>query len=406
MTLRRFLFWCHLAAGVTAGAVILIMSLTGGLLAYERQITAWADTRGYAVAPPTAGAPRLSMDAIISSVSDAEPRAAITTVTVRADPRAPVAVAAGPRTLYVNPYTARVMGEGSPRVRRFFRVVTDWHRTLAFAGDRRPIGRAITGAANLTFLFIIASGMVLWWPRTWTRRSVGSVTMFNGSLRGKARDFNWHNVIGFWSAIPLFVIVLGSVVISYPWASDLVYRLAGEAPPLRQRPEPIAGNASAGRAVGRGRQGAPPAPIDPLLARAEQQVAGWRSIGFRLPATAEAPIVFTIDRGSGGEPQKRGTLTLNRPAGAIVRWEPFESLSKGRRLRTWLRFAHTGEVYGLVGQTIAGLVSFGAAVLVYTGLALAFRRLRAWQVRVRSARRTAAAPAFNRGLTPSVEDGA
>ena len=124
---------------------------------------------------------------------------------------------------------------------------------------------------------------------------------------------------------------------------------------------------------------------------AEQQVAGWRSISFRLPTAADAPVVFTIDRGTGGEPQKRGTLTLNRPAGGIVRWEPFESLSQGRRLRTWLRFAHTGEVYGLVGQTIAGLVSFGGAVLMYTGLALAFRRLLAWRVRVRSARAPAAA---------------
>jgi uncharacterized iron-regulated membrane protein len=390
MTLRKALFWCHLAAGVTAGVVILIMSVTGALLAYEKQIIAWADTREYAVAPPSAGAPRLSIEAIIANVSQAEPRPAITTVTVRADPGAPVSLAAGPRTLFVNPYTGLVMGEGAPAVRRFFRVVTDWHRVLAFAGDRRPIGRAITGACNLAFLFIIASGIVLWWPRTRTRRYVRSVTVFNGSLQGKARDFNWHNVIGFWSAIPLFVIVLGSAIISYPWASDLVYRLVGETPPARQRPEATPGNANAGGGGGASRrspQGTPVAGIDALLARAEQQVAGWRTISFRLPAAAESPVVFTIDRGTGGEPQKRGTLTLNRPAAGIVRWEPFESLSQGRRLRTWLRFAHTGEVYGLVGQTIAGVVSFGGAVLMYTGLALALRRLLAWRVRVRSARR-------------------
>ncbi|MBP7778413.1 MAG: hypothetical protein KA371_14950 [Acidobacteria bacterium] len=43
-----------------------------------------------------------------------------------------------------------------------------------------------------------------------------------------------------------------------------------------------------------------------------------------------------------------------------------------------MRFAHTGEYYGLTGQTIAGLVSAGGAVLVYTGLALAWRRRWAW----------------------------
>ena len=69
MTLRKVLFWCHLAAGVTAGVVILIMSVTGGLLTYERQIIAWADTREYTVAPPSAGAPRLPIEAIIAKVS-------------------------------------------------------------------------------------------------------------------------------------------------------------------------------------------------------------------------------------------------------------------------------------------------------------------------------------------------
>jgi TRAP-type mannitol/chloroaromatic compound transport system permease small subunit len=33
---------------------------------------------------------------------------------------------------------------------------------------------------------------------------------------------------------------------------------------------------------------------------------------------------------------------------------------------------------GVVGQTIAGLVSTGGAFLVITGLGLAIRRLRAW----------------------------
>jgi uncharacterized iron-regulated membrane protein len=52
--LRKIIFWCHLPVGVIAGVVILIMCVTGVLLSYEKQITAWADTRGYRSAPPTA----------------------------------------------------------------------------------------------------------------------------------------------------------------------------------------------------------------------------------------------------------------------------------------------------------------------------------------------------------------
>ena len=41
--MRRVLLLVHLCAGLTAGAVILVMSVTGVLLTYERQITEWAD---------------------------------------------------------------------------------------------------------------------------------------------------------------------------------------------------------------------------------------------------------------------------------------------------------------------------------------------------------------------------
>jgi hypothetical protein len=64
-----------------------------------------------------------------------------------------------------------------------------------------------------------------------------------------------------------------------------------------------------------------------------------------------------------------------------MKWEPFSSYTRGRRLRSFLRFAHTGEVAGIIGQTIAGLGSFGACFLVYTGLALVWRRFRAWLAR-------------------------
>ena len=112
--------------------------------------------------------------------------------------------------------------------------------------------------------------------------------------------------------------------------------------------------------------------LEALFTRAADQTPGWRTISLRLPA--EEVAVFTIDAGTGGQPQHRGTLTLDRATGQTVSWEPFESLDRARRWRSIARFAHTGEVGGLIGQTIAGLVSAATAVLVWTGLALTFRR--------------------------------
>jgi uncharacterized iron-regulated membrane protein len=237
------------------------------------------------------------------------------------------------------------------------------------AGDSRPTGKAITGASNLMFLFIVVSGLFLWWPRTWTWSAVKSVVSFRGGLRGKARDFNWHNTIGFWSAIPLAVVVAGAVVISYPWATALVYRAYGEEPPAAGRAQAVRGGPSE------------VAGLEAMFAAAAGRMPEWRSISAALPAADASRVVLTLDAGDGGQPHKRATLALDRRTGEVARWEPYSSLSAGRRARTWLRFAHTGEVYGLAGQTVAGIVTAGAAVLVWTGIALALRRF--WSARKR-----------------------
>ena len=420
---RKVLFWCHLVTGVFVALVVLIMSVTGVLLTYEKQMLAWADARAVQVPTPAAGAQRLPVDVLMQFVALSE-SGTPTTVSWLAGENAPVRVAFGrEKTVYVDPYTGTVLGPGAQKMRGFFRFVTDWHRWLGQSGDARDRGKAITGAANLGFLFLVLSGLWLWWPRTWTRAAVRNVTMFRSGLRAKARDFNWHNVIGFWSFVPLAIVVASATVISYPWASNLVYRIVGEEPPAPSGggsgggsggpggTQARAGGApGAGERGGRGEGGAGEqngrsnrgndgagdedllAGVDPLVAVAQQKVDGWRTISMTMPKEADAPIVFNIDRGSGGQPQKRASLTLDRATGAEVKWEPFATGSTGRQLRSILRFAHTGEVLGLPGQTIAGLVSLGAVVLVWTGLALSLRRFGAWR-----GRRTRPGPGGERG---------
>ena len=71
--------------------------------------------------------------------------------------------------------------------------------------------------------------------------------VFNRKATGKARDFNWHNVIGVWSAVPLFIVVVSALPISFPWANALVYRAVGEEPPAARGRE--GGRAVAARAA-------------------------------------------------------------------------------------------------------------------------------------------------------------
>jgi uncharacterized iron-regulated membrane protein len=375
---RPAIFWLHLSAGLVAGLVILLMSATGVLLTYEKQMLAWSD-RSAASAPPAADSTRLSVDDLLRSVRAAEPSARITVITMASAPEAPVLVTAGERMLAVNAYTGTVIGEASPRLRRFFRSVTAWHRWFAAEQEStRQTARFFTGWSNFLFLLIVIGGPFLWIPRKWTLAQLRAVTLFRGGLQGKARDFNWHNVIGIWTCVPLFIIVLTALPMSFPWANAAIYQMVGEAPPTLQRP--------GGEPARRGERGARTAPagresLNQAWQRAEQQVDGWQTISLRLAGDPNAPLAFTIDRGTGGQPQLRGTLTVNRASSEVMRWEPFQTQTLGRRLRSYARFAHTGEAFGIVGQTIAGVASAGAVVLVWTGVALALRRFAAWRKR-------------------------
>jgi uncharacterized iron-regulated membrane protein len=380
---RTGLFWIHLAVGALAGVVIFIMSVTGVALTYEKQLIEWADRRAAAHAMSTAaatarGTKHAAPEALLARVKDAgaEPLG----ITLRADVSAPATVTLeGAKTLLVNPYIGAVIGEPPARIRAFFRTMTMWHRYLALEGASRATGKAITGAANLGFLFLVVSGLYLWCPRAWSWLQFRKVLWFRAAASAKARDFNWHNTIGFWSCVPLAIIVAGVVPISYSWGNTLVYRVMGDTPPAAAAPaRPAEARPQTYVASG----------LDAAWARAVAEVPAWRTMTTRLPTNAAAPIVLTVDEGYGGQPQKRSTITFDRQTGAVIKNETFDRLSAGRRARSWLRFAHTGEFYGLTGQTIAGLASLGGVFLAYTGLALATRRLLAWIRR----RRTASGP--------------
>jgi uncharacterized iron-regulated membrane protein len=278
--------------------------------------------------------------------------------------------------VYINAYDGRVVGTGSTATRAFFRKVTDWHRYVALSGDSRTTGKSITGASNILFLFVIGSGCYLWLR--------GAVLWFKQGLRGKALYWNWHNVLGLWFSIPLFLIVGSATVISYPWASNLVYRIAGTQPPAQNETRRSErGGERAGRSAPFTFEDIDFSRADFALAHAGVQVPDWRTITMRIPASPEAAIALTVDRGNGGQPQHRATLTVDRNPERPPRLETFNDQDAGRRARSWLRFMHTGEYYGPAGQTIAGMASLVGVILAGTGFILSFKRVSAWRQRVR-----------------------
>jgi uncharacterized iron-regulated membrane protein len=243
----------------------------------------------------------------------------------------------------------------------------------------------VTGVANLLLLVLIATGLCLWWPALrWS--AIRPVILFRRGLSGRPRDFNWHNVIGVWSAIPLAIIVLGGAMISYPWVGDLVVWLAGAGP----APSMAARPAAAPQRVGPWTPSPDEPSVESMVQTATSRMPEWKALTLTLPNTGLPILVGVIDRADSGRPQDRASIRLDARTGRLLAYEVYEELNRERTVRTFFRYAHTGEILGLAGQTIAGLVSAASVLMVWTGLSLAWRRFAAW--RQRSSARRAAQP--------------
>src|SRR4028118_653946 len=184
-TFRKIIFWLHLTSGVFAGIVILIMSVTGALLAFQPQIEAFVERDVRTIQIPE-NAERLDANTLLSRIQTAKPEIKPTNLTIKSAPDEAAALALGREgTLYVNPYNGEITGENSKSARAFFQFVTDWHRWLGASGENRAIGKGITGACNLAFLVLAITGIYLWMPRKWSRKNVKAVGTFRFDQKGK-----------------------------------------------------------------------------------------------------------------------------------------------------------------------------------------------------------------------------
>jgi uncharacterized iron-regulated membrane protein len=375
--IRAVVFWLHLTVAAAAGVVILMLAATGAVLSLEEAVTGLAERR-YAVAAPE-GSVRLSPEEIAEAAGFAA-----TSLSFRPDPGAPVRVHEGQhRYARVDPYTGQVLATGPGGLERFFESVHNWHRWFNVPGGSVRRARAVTGAFNLAFLFLLLTGPILWIPRPVTRRSLAKAILLRPRERGARRDFNWHQVVGIWSVLPLIVIAATGVVSSYPAVGDRVYPMVGNIVPAGAWPVGSAsdgvgveGPAMVETAMARDSARVPDPDLGAVLATAEAWAPEWRTLILNVPRPSDREVRFEVRGGRAGQPHKTGVLTLDAASGAARAWESFADDPPARRAQQFLRYAHTGEYWGLAGQLLAGLFSLAAALMVWTGLSLAVRRLR------------------------------
>lgn len=373
LPLRQAVFWAHLVCGVAVAGVVLMMSVTGVVLTYEKQMARWADREYWTVA----GAPRpADPSTVLQAARDLRPETPVTSLQLFPEPGAP-AIASYGRSgrVYLDPATGELRGEPNAGMAGFLSAVRGWHRWFNVSGDGRSTARAVTGWSNFGFLLLVFSGLYLWFPRRLSWRHLRPVLLFKRGARGKARDFNWHHVVGFWTAVPLAVVVFTGAMISFPKARTAILDLVVR--------EEAGMQVAARNAAASDSDPAAPASLGPVaasvldgvVAQASERVGDWRRISVVIPEDANAPVEARIEQGLPGQPQKRFVARYDAVSGSEVDFVRPEEQPATSRIRGFFRFAHTGEYFGLWGQTVAGIVTLLTVILVWTGLALSWRRM-------------------------------
>lgn len=375
MKLRSIIFWAHLAIGLVVGSIVLLMSITGILMAFERQLIDVAESGYRSAIAASAKGTRLAPSVLVTKAREAFPEGRIAGITLGSAPDAPASVSFGRETtLFLNPYTGLVLGRGT-WLRPFLHDVEQLHRNLLL-GDR---GKIITGTAALGFLGLLLSGLFLWIPRRWTKAAVKAASLPSWKLKGRSRDWNWHNAFGLWASIPLLLMIPTGLIMSFQWANNLLFIATGSpVPPPRnaasagaqpQRERSLQNGNGERNARGPNFEG-----LDSLWTQIAAQSPGWQTISFRLQAPRTPGDSFLVDTSNGTRPDKRVLHTVDLRSGQIRKTETFPDNNKGRQLRMWVKPLHTGEALGIMGQIVATLASGSAALLVWTGLALSYRR--------------------------------
>ena len=114
------------------------------------------------------------------------------------------------------------------------------------------------------------------------------------------------------------------------------------------------------------------------MLRAKGQAEGWKAITLFPPHNDSDPVHFAINMNDDASPGTVAGLALDR-AGGVVYFTP--AGAGGISPSTFIRYGHTGEAWGIAGQTVAAASSLGGAILIWTGVSLSLRRWKSWQAR-------------------------
>jgi uncharacterized iron-regulated membrane protein len=337
LALRRAWFQVHKWIGLILAILIIPLSLSGSALVWHDAVDRLLHPDRFAVSGGAVLAPDRYLAAARAVLKPGERIATLT----MPDGANPVIVAAAPaaaptrpgppmRTnVYLDPPTARVLAKAS-NMDGIMRTVHVLHGSLLVPG----VGRTIVGWLGVAMLLSSITGLWLWWPVT------GSVVRGLKWKRRADTNSNLHHLLGFWIAIPLFVLSLTGVWIAFP----AVFNAGGGTGPMASmRAAPLASPALA---------------PDHVIASARTTTSGaLRSIAWPTEKKADWTVTFA------GRGAPRSVLVADDSGVASA--APARDTGGTARL---MRRVHDGEGFGIVWQAIIFLGGLIPAILSITGI--------------------------------------
>lgn len=381
----------HLWLSVPFGLIITVICLSGAALVFEDEVTELCRRDLYYV-EKVSGAP-LPVEYLIEKVAGTLPDSvAVTGVSISSDAeRAYQVNLSKPRraSVYVDQYTGEVKGrhERAP----FFLTMFKLHRWLL--DGMKPDGgifwgKMIVGVSTLMFVFVLISGIVIWWPRT--------KKALKNSLKitvGKGRRRFWYDLHvagGMYALVLLLAMALTGLTWSFSWYRAGFYKVFGVE--MKQRAghgalQTVHGTLQTAHGTPQTAHGGKSGRNSSEEGRGNREhtlpYACWQQVYEELKARNAGYKQITVSNGSAsvsferfGNQRAADRYAFNPQDGEITEVTLYKDTDASGKMRGWIYSVHVGSWGGMFTRILTFIAALLGGTLPLTGYYLWLRRIR------------------------------
>ena len=357
---KNIWFKLHLILGLSAGFILLIVGFTGSMLSFEKEILNAINQDSYKVTVFEQG--KLSTKELLEKFQEQKPQSKINGITISSfeDDSVSINVAGEGQnarkgvTYYVNPYTAEILPE--LKGVSFFKNVENIHRRLLLD----DFGKQVVALCVVSLLVLIFSGIYIYFPRI--KKSFSQSLKLNFQSKGRFFLANLHSAIGMW-VIPFYLVFcLTGLYWSYDFVSNGLHTITGVEKPKKPQMQGFLGEKISFDDIS--------LAVDTFKNLVENK---YSSATLRFPQKGS---VYSFDYLAVDVPHERAKnkIEFDIKTNQVSKHEKYEDKTLTQKLMGSILPLHTGEYFGVVGQTLMFLASLMMPLFAITGLMLYVKR--------------------------------